>query len=314
MNGRRTGGKRAPASSSEEMHTRRERRVGKMSRILITGSSGFIGSALANSIARNTAYELVCLSRSPTGVPGATNLQGDFSDPNALHMLDSFEGIDILIHLAAVTGGCTEEDGLRVNVAGTHRLLRYLIDRGCRKFVLASSIAAVGMQSVDFRPLQLPMPDEHPCFDRDGYGFSKYMMEEVTRYLSRQNGSLDFINLRLASIAPDERQLTPAEPGPVPTWGMGKISVMFLSDTVRCLMAAAEAPFKPGVRILNAVGSQACTAVPVPELLRSWYGGDADAIDFSHYEQPGREKDPVYDISRIREELGFVPQQPILGD
>ncbi|MCY3707831.1 MAG: NAD(P)-dependent oxidoreductase [Caldilineaceae bacterium] len=285
-----------------------------MSRILITGSSGFIGSALANSIARNTAYELVCLSRSPTGVPGATNLQGDFSDPNALHMLDSFEGIDILIHLAAVTGGCTEEDGLRVNVAGTHRLLRYLIDRGCRKFVLASSIAAVGMQSVDFRPLQLPMPDEHPCFDRDGYGFSKYMMEEVTRYLSRQNGSLDFINLRLASIAPDERQLTPAEPGPVPTWGMGKISVMFLSDTVRCLMAAAEAPFKPGVRILNAVGSQACTAVPVPELLRSWYGGDADAIDFSHYEQPGREKDPVYDISRIREELGFVPQQPILGD
>ncbi|MXZ22644.1 MAG: NAD(P)-dependent oxidoreductase [Caldilineaceae bacterium SB0665_bin_25] len=296
------------------MHTRRERRVGKMSRILVTGSSGFIGSALAKSIARNTAYELVCLSRSPTGVPGATNLQGDFSDPNALHMLDSFEGIDILIHLAAVTGGCTEEDGLRVNVAGTHRLLRYLIDRGCRKFVLASSIAAVGMQSVDFRPLQLPMPDEHPCFDRDGYGFSKYMMEEVTRYLSRQNGFLDFINLRLASIAPDERQLTPAEPGPVPTWGMGKISVMFLSDTVRCLMAAAEAPFKPGVRILNAVGSQACAAVPVPELLRSWYGGDADAIDFSHYEQPGREKDPVYDISRIREELGFVPQQPILGD
>ena len=285
-----------------------------MSRILITGSSGFIGRALAKSIARNTAYDLVCLSRSPTDVPGATILQGGFSDPHALHLLDPFEGIDTLVHLAAVTGGCTEEDGLRVNVAGTHHLLRYLIDRRCRKFVLASSIAAVGMQSVDFRPLQLPMSDEHPCLDRDGYGFSKYMMEEVTKYLSRQNGSLDFINLRLASIAPDERQLEPAEPGPVPIWGMGKISVMFLSDTVRCLMAAVEAPFKPGVRILNAVGSQACTAVPVPELLRSWYGSDADTIDFSHYEQPGRERDPVYDIARIREELGFVPQKPILGD
>lgn len=285
-----------------------------MRRILITGSSGFIGNALATSIARNKAYDLICLSRSPSAVQGATNLQGDFSDPNALNMLDSFEGIDILIHLAAVTGGCSEEDGLRVNVAGTHHLLRYLIDRGCSKFVLASSIAAVGMQSVDFRPLQLPMPDEHPCLDRDGYGFSKYMMEEVTRYLSRQNSSLDFINLRLASIAPDERQPAPAEPGPVPIWGMGKISVMFLSDTVRCLMAAVEAPVKPGVRILNAVGSQACTAVPVPQLLRSWYGSDADTIDFSHYEQPGCEKDPVYDISRIRDELGFVPQKPVLGD
>ncbi len=285
-----------------------------MSKILITGTSGFIGNALANEIAAAANHHAICLSRSPTGVPGATSIQGDFSDPDQLRKLDPHAGIEILVHLAAVIGGCSEEDGLRVNVAGTHHLLRYLIERGCRKFVLASSIAAVGMQSVKFRPLQLPMPDEHPCFDRDGYGFSKYMMEEVTRYLSRQNDSLDFINLRLASIAPDDRQLTPAEPGPVPMWGMGRISVMFLSDTVRCLIAAVEAPYKPGVRILNAVGGQACTAVPIPDLMRSWYGDDADALDFSHYEQPGRERDPVYDISGIREELGFVPQMPILGN
>ena len=285
-----------------------------MSKILITGSSGFIGKALAQEIAKSANHELICLSRSPTEVPGAAEIRGDFSEPNELRKLDPHGGIDVLVHLAAVIGGCSEEDGLRVNVAGTHHLLRYLIDRGCKKFVLASSIAAVGMQSVNFRPLQLPMPDEHPCFDRDGYGFSKYLMEEVTRYLSRQNESLDFINLRLASIAPDDRQLAPAEPGPIPIWALGKISVMFLSDTVRCLIAAVEAPYKPGVRILNAVGGQACTAVSVPELLRSWYGADADALDLSHYEQPGRERDPVYDISRIREELGFVPQMPIPGD
>ena len=285
-----------------------------MSKILITGTSGFIGTALAHKTAANSNHQTICLSRSPTDLPGATSIQADFSDPDQLKMLDPHAGIEILVHLAAVIGGCSEEDGLRVNVAGTHHLLRYLIERGCRKFVLASSIAAVGMQSVNFRPLQLPMPDEHPCFDRDGYGFSKYMMEEVTRYLSRQNESLDFINLRLASIAPDDRRLTPAEPGPVPIWGMGRLSVMFLSDTVRCLTAAIDAPYKPGVRILNAVGGQACTAVPIPELMRSWYGDDANKLDLSHYQQPGHERDPVYDISRIREELGFVPQMPILGN
>jgi UDP-glucose 4-epimerase len=285
-----------------------------MSKILITGTSGFIGNALAKTIKENSDHDLICLSRSPTELPGAIKIRGDFSDPNELRKLDPHEGIDTLVHLAAVIGGSTEEDGLRVNVAGTHHLLRYLIERGCKKFVLASSIAAVGMQSVKFRPLQLPMPDEHPCLDRDGYGFSKYLMEEVTRYLSRQNESLDFINLRLASIAPDDRQLTPLQPGPVPVWGMGRISIMFLSDTVRCLIAAVEAPHNPGVRILNAVGSQSCTAVPVPDLMRSWYGNEADELDFSHYERTGREKDPVYDISRIREELGFVPQIPILGD
>ncbi len=285
-----------------------------MSRILVTGTSGFIGGALAKAVAADGAHELICLSRKPTDVGGGTAIVGDFSDANELRKLDKHGGIDTLVHLAAVTGGCSEEEGLRVNVAGTHHLLRYLIERGCRKFVMASSIAVVGMQSVDFRPLQLPMPDEHPCLDRDGYGFTKYLMEEVTRYLSRQNERLDFINLRLASIAPDDRSLTPLEPGPIPPWGMGRISILRLGDTVRCLQAAVEAPLKPGVRILNAVGSQACVAVPVPELMRAWYGKDAEELDFSHYERHGHEKDPVYDISRIGVELGFVPQLPILGD
>ncbi len=284
-----------------------------MSRILVTGASGFIGQALSAAIARNPNHELICLSRRPTDHPGAASVCGDFSVAQELHKLDQYGKVDILVHLAAVTGGCTEEEGLRVNVTGTHHLLRYLIDRGCKKLVLASSIAVVGMQSVDFRPLQLPMTDEHPCLDRDGDGFTKHLMEEVTRYLSRQNADLDFINLRLATIAPDDRQLAPCQLGPVPSWSMGRISIMFLSDTVRCLISAAEAPHKPGVRILNAVGAQACVAVPVPDLMRSWFGSDADALDFSHYERLGREKDPVYDISRIREELGFVPQMPILG-
>ena len=285
-----------------------------MSRILITGASGFIGSALARTLSSSQVHEPICLSRQPTEQLGAISVSGDFSVPEELNKLDRFGRIDALIHLAAVTGGSTEEEGLRVNVLGTHHLLRYLIDRGCRKFVLASSIAVVGMQSVDFRPLQLPMPDEHPCLDRDGYGFSKYMMEEVTRYLARQSDEMDFISLRLASIAPDDRQLTPQQPGPTPAWAMGRVSIMFLSDTIRCLIAAAEAPCKPGVRILNAVGGQACVAVPVPELLRSWYGREADELDFSHYERPGHEKDPVYDITRIKEELGFEPQVPILQE
>ncbi len=285
-----------------------------MSRILITGASGFIGSALARTLSSSQVHEPICLSRQPTEQLGAISVSGDFSVPEELNKLDRFGRIDVLIHLAAVTGGSTEEEGLRVNVLGTHHLLRYLIDRGCRKFVLASSIAAVGMQSVEFRPLQLPMPDEHPCLDRDGYGFSKYMMEEVTRYLARQSDEMDFINLRLASIAPDDRQLTPQQPGPTPAWAMGRVSIMFLSDTIRCLIAAAEAPCKPGVRILNAVGGQACVAVPVPDLLRSWYGREADELDFSHYERPGHERDPVYDITRIKEELGFEPQVPILQE
>jgi len=277
-----------------------------MKTILITGVSGFIGQAVAQALA--ATHQVIGLSRKTVDIPGVTTIAGDFAEPTELSKLDKYP-IDVLIHLGAVTGGCSEEDGLRVNVAGTHHLLRYLIGRGGRKFVLASSIAVVGLQSIHFRPLQLPMPDEHPCLDRDGYGFSKYMMEEVTRYLARQNETLDFINLRLASIVPDDQPANLRSAGPLGSWAIASITKLYLSDTVRCLTLAAEAPHKPGVRILNAVGAQAAVAEPVPVILRSWYGAEVEQWDLSHYEQPGHERDALYDPSRIAAELGFVPER-----
>ncbi|MEZ4659697.1 MAG: hypothetical protein R2911_19250 [Caldilineaceae bacterium] len=133
------------------------------------------------------------------------------------------------------------------------------------------------------------------------------MMEEVTRYLARQNGALDFINIRLVSIVPDDRVVTPRCRS-ADRMGIGSISLMRLCDTVRCLTLAVDAPHKPGVRIMNAVGAQANVAGTVPELLRAWYSQDADQIDFAHYERPGHARDAVYDISYIRSELGFAPE------
>ena len=279
-----------------------------MSRVLITGTSGFIGRALAQSMA--VEHQVFCLSRQPTPVERVTAWQGDFATAQGLALLQGTD-IDVLVHLAAVTGGGSETEQLQANVLGTHGLLRHLIDRGCKKFVLASSIAAVGFQAPAFRPLQLPIPDEHPCLDRRGYGFSKYMMEETSRYLARQREELDFINIRLASIGPDERPIAPRQVGPLGEWALGGLSFMYLSDAVRCFSMAAEAAHKAGVRIMNAVGAQAAAGDTVAEIIRGWYG---DEIDLSHYEREGHERDPVYQIDRIRDELGFVPQRNIIGD
>ncbi len=282
-----------------------------MSNVLITGASGFIGHNLAGDMSAD--HTVVCLSRAPTEVAGVHGIEGDFTEPDDLCSLDGHP-LDVIIHLGAVTGGCTEESGLRVNVSGAHHVLRYGIGRGVKKFVLASSIAVVGFQSLRFRPLKLPMPDDHPCLDRDGYGLSKYLMEEVTRYLVRQNDDLDIINIRLASIMPEESKPTPCQVGPLTEWAIGSLAKMYQSDAVRCFRMAAEAPHKSGVRILNAVGGQACTAAPVPDIIRGWYGADADRIDLSHYERPGHERDPVYDIRLIEREIGFVPQRSVLGE
>ena len=125
---------------------------------------------------------------------------------------------------------------------------------------------------------------------------------------------MDIIDIRLASVIPEDREPSPVAPGPVGQWSVGAPSLLYLSDAVRCFTMAAEAAPKVGVRIMNAVGSKACVAAPVPEILRAWYGADADALDMSHYERPGHERDPLYTIDRVREEIGFIPLRSVLSD
>ena len=273
-----------------------------MSAVLITGASGFIGRALVRAMA--VRHDVVCMSRNDPGLD-LPWIRGDFCSFEDLQRLDD-NPIDVVIHLGAVTGGCLERDGMLVNVEGTRCLMRYLMDRGCREFVMASSIAAVGVQNTSFRPDQIPIPDDHPCLDRGGYGFSKHMMEEVTKYYHRQNPEIDVFNLRLSTVKPDERMPALMKPGPLPEWGLGIITVMALSDAVRVFTMAAEAPYRPGVRTMNASGPKAWVAAPVAEILGNWWGRD---VDLSHFEKPGHEYDSVYDVSCIETEIGFVAEK-----
>lgn len=271
-------------------------------KVLVTGASGFIGRALVSELAPR--HEVVALARGRPEL-GVTTVRGDFQQYEDLLRLDEHR-FDGAVHLGAVTGGAPEHTAIMVNAVGTRTLLHYLRHRGCRKIVTASSIAAVGFQSKAFRPLTLPIPDEHPCLDRDGYGLSKYLMEELTRYVQRQDPGLDVINLRLSSVCPDAAPRPLVEPGPLTEWALGSITMMTLQDAVAAFTAAVEAPLKPGLRILNTTGPRAWVAAPVAEVLRRWWGGE---VDLSWFERPGHEWDSAYDVRRIEAELGFVARR-----
>ena len=129
--------------------------------------------------------------------------------------------------------------------------------------MLASSITAVGFQSTAFRPLQVPIPDEHPYLDRNGYGLSKFLMEEISKYCARQADDIDVVNLRLCTIFPEDSlpPLKTVSPLPSVTYALGGLTVMAMPDAVRAFSLAAEAPLQPGVRILNAAGPKAWATV-----------------------------------------------------
>ena len=275
-----------------------------MSTILITGASGTIGKALAVSLAKQ--HRVICMSRKNPGLE-LPWISGEFQSFEDLRKLDS-HSIETVVHMGAVTGGCLERDGILVNVEGTRCLMGYLMDRGCRRFVMASSAAAIGLQSIKFRPQTLPIPDEHPCLDRDGYGLSKYLMEGITKYYQRQDEKLDVINIRLAAIIPTDNFWEPAGVSPLREWAVAGISCMPLGDAVQVFSLAVGAPYKPGVRILNALPPKVWATAPTADLLRNWWGTE---VDLSHFMKPGNEFAGVFDVSRIRQELGFVAENAL---
>ena len=102
-------------------------------RVLVTGASGMLGSAVA-SAAVASGHDVRTFQRRPSRVAGASDSLGSIASP--ADVARAAEGMDAVIHLAAkvsLTGDPAEFD--EVNVGGT----RTLLDAGIARMVMVSS-------------------------------------------------------------------------------------------------------------------------------------------------------------------------------
>ncbi|MEV8148099.1 NAD(P)-dependent oxidoreductase [Arthrobacter sp. NPDC080073] len=275
-----------------------------MSTVLVTGATGFIGSRLVRQLREN--HDVIAFARGEA-TEASVSIRGDFSVAEDLAQLDGYD-IDAVVHLAGVTGGSSEEDAFRVNVAGSRRFFRYAIDHGINHFVVASSIAAAGCLSDEFLPSDLPIPDDHPGRAFDAYGLSKSLMESTIRYFGRTDPGLEFTVFRIGAVLPEDAE--PAEPEALQTMNrpfcqMGTIAA---SDVVDAIALAATHPVGPGVRQMNLVAPLAGAPIPTAEALRAVLGAKADDLDLSFYESPGNSDGPLYAVDRLYHVYGFRPR------
>lgn len=166
--------------------------------ILVTGSSGFVGSALLRRLAQETQYPLHALVRR---MPDSPESRVRYSVLDDFRWLDSARGgfseVDTVIHLASRVHVMDEtaEDPLaafrEVNVAGTLSLARAAADAGVRRFIFVSSIKVNGESTDGRSPFA---PDEAPA-PQDPYGVSKLEAEDALRQLAVQT-SLEVVIVR----------------------------------------------------------------------------------------------------------------------
>ena len=111
-------------------------------RILVTGMSGLIGSALYQTL--GDRFDWVALNR--RAVPGVRTVQADIADLEAIK--PAFVGVDTVVHLAAVAVvDAPWENLLEPNIIGTYNVMEAAKQAGVTRLIFASSGAAVaGLQ------------------------------------------------------------------------------------------------------------------------------------------------------------------------
>jgi nucleoside-diphosphate-sugar epimerase len=147
-------------------------------RVLVTGGSGFLGRHVCAALLQSGAQVRIVTRGGESPPPGVEVARAAGLD-EVPALRAAVEGCDAVVHLAARVHVMddTSADPLdafrRVNVEGTRNVLRSAVDAGCRTFVHASSVKAVGegneaawTDAVEPRPV-------------DPYGISKLESERV---------------------------------------------------------------------------------------------------------------------------------------
>ncbi len=118
-----------------------------LGRVLVTGGTGFVGSALVKRLVQERVRVRVLDNnvrgemRRLAGLPGIECIEGDIVDPQTVRR--ACEGIDTLFHLAFING--TEnfykfpEKVLEVGVKGALNTLESAVQCGVRRYVVTSS-------------------------------------------------------------------------------------------------------------------------------------------------------------------------------
>ena len=109
--------------------------------LLITGASSTLGKNLTSELLKTGKFSIRLLEyHSPVSNENCEVFKGDLQDID--NLVNACAGVDLVIHLAALTHSSSSKAYFNVNVAGTENLLAACQKKNVRRFIFISSSAA----------------------------------------------------------------------------------------------------------------------------------------------------------------------------
>ncbi len=173
-----------------------------MTKVFVTGGSGFIGTTVVN-MALNDGMEVVSFDKkefttlhqtNPTETDNLKTVKGNILDYELLK--SSLSGCDAIVHLAAEVSVPysfeNPEHVMNVNVDGTQNVINAAKKLGIKKLILASSAAVYGDSK------NLPLNEEEVCHPQSPYAESK--LQNELQAIDAQNNGIDVFCLRFFNV------------------------------------------------------------------------------------------------------------------
>ncbi len=296
-----------------------------MKRILITGSTGFIGSNLAERmLAQGWDLSLLDIKEDLSNIQSFKDrVEYVHEDIRSRRLIDLLRNLkpDGIIHLAALSRvvWCEEkpDECFSINVNGTNNLLRSISELREKPWVIFSSSREVyGNSKI------LPVKENFPLSPVNRYAETKCAGENMIRGYSSKLGIKSII-LRLSNVYGNERDipdrvipkfiLNALRGEKITIYGRGKFfDFTFIDDAVSAILRAIkriENMDAGRVETYNICTGKATKLEDLPHLISNITDSEVEVI----YKEPRNYEVMGYqgDCSKAREHLGFIPKWDI---
>lgn len=284
-------------------------------RILVTGGTGFIGSNLAMELQQQGHEVLITGNATEQNL---TDFKGKILEPSLCGIdWDAIGKVDVLYHQAAnnVTTCLDEDEMMLANFKAPKQLFEYVISKGCKRIVYASSTAVYGDAPAPYKEDIKPNP-------LNPYAVSKLKLDEFAMKKAEENPGVTIVGLRYCNVyGPAEnhkgkrasmiyqlaQQMKTGNPR-LFKFGEQKRDYIYVKDVVRANILASQAKESC---VVNCGYGAATTFNDIVRILNDVLGINREIEYFNNPFEDRYQDYTECDMDLAKEKTGFVPEYDV---